>query len=332
MTQRHSPAAVSEGTESMPPPAVKSFKKPAASSPAPTPTYRLSKPVAGSLYVGDASEMMSRLSRAGMAGKVDLFFADPPFNIGHDYGEGFIDNISEASYKVFTRDYVFNAIRLIRPGGAMFLHLPDHEVADAYAFARDMGMEPINWLILHQEFGQYGESRFITSKVHCLYFVKPGGPRTWNVEEILEPGQRLNTGDARTETAKYKGLRPMLDVWHGANLGRVQGNNKERWGKKTRPVAWQKKLSYAAQAYTHPNQVPEMYLARIIRCASNPGDLVFDAFFGSGTSWAVAAATGRRFMGTELTDYVAESGFARVQRGVVRDVNGPLVNGPCKVE
>lgn len=304
--------------------------KPKPSKPVIRPDYVIAG--SGALYVGDCNVVMPKLA-AVMAGKVDLFFADPPFNINHDYGEGFIDRISETAYRRFTRQYIINAIPLIRPGGAMFLHLPDHAVADAYCIARDLGMEPINWVVLHQEFGQYGETRFITSKVHLLYFVKPGGKRTWNVKEILEPSQRLLTDDARTITAKYKGFRPMLDVWHGENLGRVQGNNAERWGTGKRGADIDKMLSKASREFTHPNQLPEMYLARIIRCASNAGDLVFDAFTGSGTSWVVADTLDRHWVGTELTHYVAESAHARVSRkGVVRDVAGKLANGPCKVE
>ena len=39
---------------------------------------------------------------------------------------------------------------------------------------------------------------------------------------------------------------------------------------------------------THPTQKPEALLARILLSASNPGDLVLDPFFGSGTTGAVA--------------------------------------------
>ncbi len=50
----------------------------------------------------------------------------------------------------------------------------------------------------------------------------------------------------------------------------------------------------------YPTQKPESLLERIIRASSNPGDLVFDCFMGSGTTQAVAMKLGRRFIGADI--------------------------------
>lgn len=50
----------------------------------------------------------------------------------------------------------------------------------------------------------------------------------------------------------------------------------------------------------YPTQKPEALLERIISIASNPGDLVFDCFMGSGTTQAVAMRMGRRFIGADI--------------------------------
>ena len=50
----------------------------------------------------------------------------------------------------------------------------------------------------------------------------------------------------------------------------------------------------------YPTQKPEELLARIIEMSSNPGDLVFDCFMGSGTTQAVAMKMGRRFIGADI--------------------------------
>ena len=50
----------------------------------------------------------------------------------------------------------------------------------------------------------------------------------------------------------------------------------------------------------YPTQKPEELLARIIEMASNPGDLVFDCFMGSGTTQAVSMKLGRRFIGADI--------------------------------
>lgn len=50
----------------------------------------------------------------------------------------------------------------------------------------------------------------------------------------------------------------------------------------------------------YPTQKPEALLERIIKASSNPGDLVFDCFMGSGTTQAVAMKLGRRFIGADI--------------------------------
>lgn len=264
----------------------------------------------GALYAADCRTLFELL----LPGTVDLVFADPPFNLGVDYGGSGAkaDSLPHAKYVQFTKDWIAGCIRVLRKGGSMFVHLPDTIVDTVSLTMKKSGLLPINWIILHQEFGQYRETNFITSKAHLLYFIKPQGrgrdeKRTWNVRETLEPSLRLRKGDKRVKTARFKGKRPFLDVWYGPNLGRVQGNNAERMP-------------------GHPNQLPELYLARIIRCASKPGDLVLDPFVGSGTTPTVAFALKRRFVGSEINAKLACSAWNRaVRKGPVRAVAGPLV-------
>ncbi len=49
----------------------------------------------------------------------------------------------------------------------------------------------------------------------------------------------------------------------------------------------------------HPTQKPEALIERIVLAFSNPGDLVFDPFMGSGTTGVVAMRSGRNFIGME---------------------------------
>ena len=62
----------------------------------------------------------------------------------------------------------------------------------------------------------------------------------------------------------------------------------------------------------HPCQMPEAVLERIIRVASNPGDLVLDPFAGSGTTLAVAKRLGRQYLGIELSEEYAEAANDRL--------------------
>jgi site-specific DNA-methyltransferase (adenine-specific)/adenine-specific DNA-methyltransferase len=56
----------------------------------------------------------------------------------------------------------------------------------------------------------------------------------------------------------------------------------------------------AKERLGYPTQKPEALLERILRVTTNPGDLVFDCFMGSGTTQAVAMKLGRRFLGADI--------------------------------
>lgn len=56
----------------------------------------------------------------------------------------------------------------------------------------------------------------------------------------------------------------------------------------------------SAELLNYPTQKPEALLSRIIEASSNPGDIVFDCFMGSGTTQAVAMRLGRRFIGADI--------------------------------
>jgi DNA modification methylase len=164
----------------------------------------------------------------------------------------------------------------------------------------------VNWCVWHYRFGQNTTARFINSKVHALYFVDPRAPRTWNPEEILEiSDRRAIYFDPRTEDKNDgmpAGMRLPMDVWYGKYWGRIQGNNKER-----RPG--------------HDNQLPEVYLRRVIRACSKSGDLVMDPFLGSGTTGVIAYHENRRFIGCEYSAANAKSAWERITK------IGPLPRG-----
>jgi len=260
---------------------------------------RRSDPASGArVLVGDCRDLIP-----GIAGPLDLIFADPPFNIGVDYGDGGDgDSMSAGAYRDFTADWVGLCAGKLRPGGSLFVHVGDGCVYDVLAAADAAGLERVNWIIWHYRFGQYTAARFIPSKAHLFWLVRPPlSERTWNLKEAQEDSVRLKMGDKRVGDSPHGGRRPMCDVWYGPLLGRVQGNNRER-----RPL--------------HPNQLPEMYLSRVIRVASNPGDRVLDPFTGSGTTGTVAVSLGRDFIGIERNPDFAASAIARIRAGAVRDV------------
>lgn len=267
---------------------------------APKPKYTLPAPEAR-IYVGDCRNLLPRIPEV-RDGVVDLVFADPPFNWNRAY-DRWHDAMPDEEYLAFTYTWLDLCIGALRRGGAFWINIPDDWAAEIVVHLKSRGLVMRNWCIWHYRFGQNATEKFISSKVHVLYFVKPGGTWTWNPDEILELSDRASTYfDPRTEQKRDgmpPGMRVPLDVWYGRYWGRIQGNNKER-------------RSY------HDNQLPEVYLERVIRATSNEGDLVLDPFLGSGTTGVMAHALKRRFIGTEYSPANAKSAFQRMKRGPVR--------------
>ncbi len=247
------------------------------------------------VYVGDCRKILPQFP----AELAELIVSDPPFNWGVEYGS-WDDRLKREDYLKFTYRWLAECVRILKPNGSLWVNIPDDTQAEVVVFLKECGLQMVNHCIWHFRFGQCRSSNFIVSKTHALYFAKDRNNRVWNPQDILEPSDRASIyDDPRTRTSKTPGMRVPLDVWYGKHWGRIQGNNKERMSE-------------------HQNQLPEVYLERIIRACSRPEGLVIDPFLGSGTSSVVAHALRRRSIGIEIDARLASLAFDRIQRGSVR--------------
>ena len=253
-------------------------------------------PEANQIIHGDSIKTLND----GPEGWVDLVFADPPFNIGYLY-HGYNDEKNDNEYLDFSRDWMKAVHRSLKPTGSFFLAIGDEYAADLCVIAkRDVGFHLRNWIIWHYTFGQQPKNKFARSHTHILYFTKDPGVFTFNPDAVRVASARQTTYGDRRANPKGKlpddvwflrpqeATEPMFapegDTW---NVSRVCGTFKEREG-------W------------HGCQMPIAVLDRIIKSASNPGDLVLDPFNGSGTTVVAAALLGRKYVGIDQSaEYVA---------------------------
>ncbi len=207
------------------------------------------------VWVGDCRDVLPLIPEV-RDHRVDLVFADPPFNWNRAY-DHWDDAMPEEKYLKFTYDWLDLCVDALTKRGSMWVNIPDDWAAEIVAYMKGRMCRPprhrmhlMNWCIWHYRFGQNATERFINSKVHALYFCRNPREREWNPKEVLEASDRASTYfDPRTMSKRDgmpAGQRVPLDVWYGPYWGRIQGNNKER------------------RAY-HDNQLPEVYLERVIR-------------------------------------------------------------------
>lgn len=249
------------------------------------------------VYHADALRLMDRLRAESIT--PTLIFMDPPFN-QRVYYPDWEDDLDRGQYFEYLKEWIEYANGILADCGSLWLNLPDEWAADAVTIARDLyDLYLENWCIWHYRFGQHQPNRFIRSKTHALWFSR--GEPIVNREAALVPSDRAAIYfDPRIYETDNGGTRMDFDVWgFEPYWGRVQGNNKER-------------------RRQHPNQLPELYLKRIIGVCTNPGDIVLDPFCGSGTTAVVADALKRYAITGDITRYFAESAFQRIKEGAVR--------------
>jgi site-specific DNA-methyltransferase (adenine-specific) len=276
---------------------------------------------ANHLHLGDCITGMAKLP----AGAIDLVFADPPFNIGYDYD--IYDDAQEAeSYLSWCKRWGSEIARVLKPEGTFWLAIGDDFAAELkLMFQNDLGFTCRSWVIWYYTFGVNCQKKFSRSHTHLFHFVKDSEHFTFNAAAIRVPSARqLVYADARADARGRLPddtwvLRPQ-DLPDGFDASentwyfpRVCGTFKERAG-------W------------HGCQMPEQLLGRIIRCCSNPDDIVMDPFAGSGTTLAVAKKLGRRWLGFELSaNYAAmiETRLAAASAGQPLDgAEEPRVSAP----
>lgn len=232
--------------------------------------------------------------------KADLIFADPPYNIGYDYGDDeYQDNLTVGEYSNWSRRWMQEAYRLLSPTGTFWLAIGDEWVADLRVMAREIGFHLRSWVVWYFGFGVNCQNKFTRSHTHLLYFTKHRKNFTFHADQIKVPSARqLLYNDKRAKPGGRlpddtwvllpqslpEGFLPDHDVW---SIPRVCGTHKQR-------------QEGAA------NQLPEELLGRIITACSSPGDVVLDPMVGTGTTLVVAKKLGRRYTGFELSDKFAE--------------------------
>ena len=265
------------------------------------------------IFWGDNIQVMSHLLKE-YRGKVDLIYIDPPFDSKADYKKTIslrgvrVENdhtgFEEKQYTdIWTNDdylqFMYERIILMRElladNGSIFLHC-DHRRNFVLRSILDevMGAENfVNEIVWTYKLGMKAKSRRFHAQHDTIYWYSQK-KLSAIYHEIYVPLDKpikrpLLKFDSRTKKAyqlhdeygspQYIECTDELvgSVWDILNIAPL---SKERIG--------------------YPTQKPEALLERIIKASSNPGDLVFDCFMGSGTTQAVAMKLGRRFIGADI--------------------------------
>lgn len=237
----------------------------------------------GALFAADCMEVLPWVGDA----VVDTVFADPPFNLGKQYGKNCSDLRGEAEYLDWCKAWLTECVRIVKPGGSLFLYnLPKWNVPLG-AFLSELGMDFRHWIAVEISACLPIPGRLHPSHYSLLYYTK-GRPKTFR--RIRTPIQRCR--HCGGEVKDYGGHRDAMNP-KGVTL-------KDVWTD-IPPVRHWKFKSKDRRA----NALSTKILDRVVEMTTFRGELVLDPFGGSGTTFTVCERKGRDWIGMEI-DFAQE--------------------------
>ena len=229
-----------------------------------------------SILPGDCIEILKSLP----ANSVDLIFADPPYNLqlrndlyrpnmtkvdavndGWDQFKGF------AEYDAFTREWLSASQCVLKETGTIWVIGSYHNIYRVGSIMQDLGFWILNDVV------------WVKSNPMPNF----RGVRFTNAHETMIWAQKKQGARYTFNHKSMKALNDDLQMRSDWNLNLATGRQRIR----------------ANGTKAHSTQKPEALLYRVIMAASNPGDVVLDPFFGTGTTGAVAKKLGRHWIGIE---------------------------------
>ena len=227
---------------------------------------------------GDCLAELAKLRK----GSARLIFADPPYNIGIDYGEGEkADLLPDGEYMAWAAEWLRLCHTALAGDGSLWVLIGDEYAAEYGVAIKGAGFTVRAWVKWYETFGVNCPNNFNRCSRHLFYCVKDPRRFVFNADAVNRPSDRqAKYGDRRADP----GGKIWDDVWV---IPRLVGTAKER-------------------IPDFPTQLPLALLRPIVGCCTEPGDLVVDPFNGSGTTGVAAAEAGRRYVGIEKSERFAE--------------------------
>lgn len=232
----------------------------------------------GVLYKGDCLELLSEMKDES----VDTIFADPPFNIGKDYKNGYVDNNSETEYLEWCQKWISECSRVLKQGGAFFLYATP-ELNIKFGNYLNEQLQFRHWIAMTMKGTFRRGKRLYPAHYSMLYYTK-GEPKTFNNLRTPIPTCRHCGG----EIPDYGGHRDKMNP-KGVNLTDFWTDTSPNRHKK-----------YKVREGV--NELKSIIPERAILISTNEDDIVFDPFGGGGSTYQAAQKLNRNWIGIELFD------------------------------
>ena len=244
----------------------------------------------GQILPGDCIAAMRSLPDAS----IDLVFADPPYNLqlGGDLNRpdgSHVDAVTDdwdkfasfEAYDRFTREWLTEARRVLKPDGALWVIGSYHNIFRMGAIMQDLGF----WIL----------NDIVWRKTNPMPNFR--GTRFTNAHETLIWASQ---GEKAKYHFNYRAMKTLND----------ELQMRSDW---VLPICAGPERLKKGGHKVHPTQKPEALLYRVMLATSEKGDVVLDPFFGTGTTGAVAKRLGREWIGCEREGAYREAALERIE-------------------
>lgn len=253
------------------------------------------------VVLGDCLKNLSKIPD----NSIDLIFADPPYNIGKNFGNNKDKWNSKEEYIDWCKLWIDECFRILKDNGTFYFMTATQFMAylDIYVSEKYDVLSRIVWS--YDSSGVQSKKIFGSLYEPILMCTKNKNSKyTFNYEDILVEAK---TG-AQRKLIDYRKKVPTL-----YSTQKLPGN------------VWNfNRVRFKMEEYeNHPAQKPESLLERIILASSNEGEIVLDPFSGTFTTSSVAVKLGRKAVGIELNNDYYKIGIRRT--GISNEYGGQLL-------
>ncbi|MBQ3364180.1 MAG: site-specific DNA-methyltransferase [Muribaculaceae bacterium] len=217
----------------------------------------------------------------------DLIIIDPPYNLAKDFNGTKFKSMSNDDYENYLRSWFGRVCDKLKPDGSLYLCGDWKSTAAMQRVIEESGLTILNRITWQREKGRGAKTNWKNGMEDIWFAVKNPKNYYFNVEAVMMK---------RKVIAPYR-VDGVAKDWMETEEGNFRITYPSNFWDDISIPFWS-----MPENTDHPTQKPEKLIAKLILASSEPGDLVFDPFLGSGTTSVVAKKLGRIYCGVELNE------------------------------
>lgn len=216
---------------------------------------------------------------------VDLLIADPPYNLDKNFNGNKFKKTTDELYIEYTENWINKIIALLKPNATIYVCC-DWQSSPLVGIVLKRHFIVQNRITWQREKGRGALGNW-KNGMEDIWFATNSKSYTFNVEAVKM---------RRKVIAQYKTNGKPKD-WEQTKNGNFRNTYPSNFWDDISIPYWSMPENTA-----HPTQKPEKLLAKLILASSNPGDVVFDPFLGSGATSVTSKKLNRQYVGIEINE------------------------------